>query len=117
VTVDVSFISLRLVLRPVLHCAAAAWRALVLVKPQFEAGREHLRRGVVRDRHVRAEVLRRAAAWALDAGGDVLGVCDSCLPGPAGNREYFLYLASPAHPHHRHDTDIDAAVEHATRIA
>ena len=55
VTADVSFISLRLVLPAVLACAADPWRALVLVKPQFEAGRGDVRRGVVRDPEVRRQ--------------------------------------------------------------
>ncbi|MGH3073741.1 MAG: TlyA family RNA methyltransferase, partial [Gaiellales bacterium] len=58
VTADVSFISLRLVLPAALACAEPAWRALVLVKPQFEAGRADVRRGVVRDPGVRRRVLR-----------------------------------------------------------
>jgi 23S rRNA (cytidine1920-2'-O)/16S rRNA (cytidine1409-2'-O)-methyltransferase len=115
VTIDVSFISLRLVLPAAVARAAPAWRVLALVKPQFEAGREHVRKGVVRDRDVRVQVLRRAAGWARDAGGNVLGVCDSSLPGPAGNREYFLLAASAAHPLAGHDIDIDAAIEDATR--
>src|SRR3954470_16988539 len=55
ITADVAFISLRLVLPPALACAASQWRALVLVKPQFEAGRAQSRGGVVRDPAVRAE--------------------------------------------------------------
>jgi 23S rRNA (cytidine1920-2'-O)/16S rRNA (cytidine1409-2'-O)-methyltransferase len=98
VTADVSFISLRLVLPAVLACAAEPWRALVLVKPQFEAGRGDVRRGVVRDPDVRRRVLRDFADFATGSGWAVLGMCDSCVPGPAGNREYVVYLASPAHP-------------------
>ena len=98
VTADVSFISLRLVLPAVLACAEEPWRALVLVKPQFEAGRADVRRGVVRDPGVRRRVLQDFAEFATGSGWAVLGVCDSCVPGPAGNREYLVYLASPEHP-------------------
>ncbi len=98
VTADVSFISLRLVLPAALACAEPAWRALVLVKPQFEAGRADVRRGVVRDPGVRRRVLQEFTDFATGSGWAVLGVCDSCVPGPAGNREYVVYLASPAHP-------------------
>ncbi len=98
VTADVSFISLRLVLPAALACAEPAWRALVLVKPQFEAGRADVRRGVVRDQGVRRRVLQEFTDFATGSGWAVLGVCDSCVPGPAGNREYVVYLASPAHP-------------------
>src|SRR5512146_838011 len=76
VTADVSFISLRLVLPAVLACAAEPWRALVLVKPQFEAGRADVRRGVVRDPDVRRRVLRDFADFATGSGWAVLGMCD-----------------------------------------
>jgi 23S rRNA (cytidine1920-2'-O)/16S rRNA (cytidine1409-2'-O)-methyltransferase len=108
VTADVSFISLRLVLPAVLGCARDPWRALVLVKPQFEAGRAVVRRGVVRDPQVRRRVLQEFAEFASGSGWAVLGVCDSCVPGPAGNREYVVYLASPAHPL-RKDQTVDVA--------
>ncbi|MGZ4431855.1 MAG: SAM-dependent methyltransferase, partial [Gaiellales bacterium] len=114
VTVDVSFISLRLVLPPVLACASRPWRALPLVKPQFEAGRERVRRGVVRDRAVRAEVLHSLADFVTGLGAAILGVCDSSVPGPAGNREYFLYLASAGHPITQgRKVDVDAEIRDA----
>jgi len=93
VTCDVSFISVRLALPPALRCAKPGWRALVLVKPQFEAGPADVGKGgVVRDPAVHRRVLDeiRALAPAWDA--DVLGETDSGLPGPKGNREFFLYL-------------------------
>ena len=108
VTADVSFISLRLVLPAVLACAQEPWRALVLVKPQFEAGRADVRRGVVRDPGVRRRVLQDFTGFASERGWAVLGVCDSCVPGPAGNREYLVYLVSPAHPL-RKDQSVDVA--------
>ena len=114
VTADVSFISLRLVLPAVLACAAQPWRALVLVKPQFEAGRADVRRGVVRDPEVRRRVLQDFADFASRSGWVVLGVCDSCVPGPAGNREYVVYLVSPAHPLRKDQTaDVADQIERA----
>jgi 23S rRNA (cytidine1920-2'-O)/16S rRNA (cytidine1409-2'-O)-methyltransferase len=114
VTADVSFISLRLVLPAVLACAAERWRALVLVKPQFEAGRADVRRGVVRDPEVRRRVLHDFAGFATGNGWAVLGVCDSCVPGPAGNREYIVYLASPEHPLRKDQTvDVGDQIERA----
>jgi 23S rRNA (cytidine1920-2'-O)/16S rRNA (cytidine1409-2'-O)-methyltransferase len=98
ITADVSFISLRLVLPAALVCAQPRWRALVLVKPQFEAGRGDVRRGVVRDPEVRRRVLHEFCASVTAAGAAVLGVCDSCVPGPAGNREYMVYAAAAGHP-------------------
>jgi 23S rRNA (cytidine1920-2'-O)/16S rRNA (cytidine1409-2'-O)-methyltransferase len=94
VTCDVSFISVRLVIPPALACAAPGWRALVLVKPQFEAGRAEVGKGgVVRDPDVRRRVVAEIAATAASEwSADVLGEVDSGLPGPKGNREIFLYL-------------------------
>jgi 23S rRNA (cytidine1920-2'-O)/16S rRNA (cytidine1409-2'-O)-methyltransferase len=95
---DVSFISLELVLPPIAACLARPGCAIVLVKPQFEAGREHARRGVVRDPAVRLETLRAVAAAAGRSGLVTAGACDSGHPGPAGNRELFLLLVTPDHP-------------------
>jgi 23S rRNA (cytidine1920-2'-O)/16S rRNA (cytidine1409-2'-O)-methyltransferase len=93
ITCDVSFISVRTALPPALRLAAPAWEALVLVKPQFEAGREEVRKGgVVRDREVHRRVLREVAAAALDWDAATVGVVDSGHPGPKGNREFFLHL-------------------------
>jgi 23S rRNA (cytidine1920-2'-O)/16S rRNA (cytidine1409-2'-O)-methyltransferase len=92
VVCDVSFISATKVLPPVLGLAAPNWEALVLVKPQFEAGRSEVPKGVVRDPEVQRNVLRKMieAARAWDA--VTVGVVDSGLPGPKGNREFFVHL-------------------------
>ena len=91
---DVSFISVRTALPPVLALAAPEWEALVLVKPQFEAGRADVGKGgVVRDPDVHRRVLRDVAEAAVAWNGQPLGVADSGLPGPKGNREFFLHLA------------------------
>jgi 23S rRNA (cytidine1920-2'-O)/16S rRNA (cytidine1409-2'-O)-methyltransferase len=92
VTCDVSFIGLEKALPPALRCAASGWRALVLVKPQFEAGPREAKGGVVRDPEVRERVVAEVAARVPEWGGRVLGVADSGLPGPKGNRESFLYV-------------------------
>jgi 23S rRNA (cytidine1920-2'-O)/16S rRNA (cytidine1409-2'-O)-methyltransferase len=92
IAADVSFISLRKALPPVLELAAPGWEAVVLVKPQFEAGRGQAPGGVVRDREVRRRVLRDLAEAALEWGAETSGVVDSGLPGPKGNREFFLHL-------------------------
>jgi 23S rRNA (cytidine1920-2'-O)/16S rRNA (cytidine1409-2'-O)-methyltransferase len=99
--VDVSFISLALVLPPLVAVLAHPYRLLPLVKPQFEAGRAESKRGVVRDRAVHAAVLERIAEAATAAGGVVLGACESGHPGPAGNREFFLHVVSRDHPEAR----------------
>jgi 23S rRNA (cytidine1920-2'-O)/16S rRNA (cytidine1409-2'-O)-methyltransferase len=100
VTCDVSFISVRVALPPALRLAASGWEALVLVKPQFEAGREEATRGggVIRDREVHARVLREVAEAALEWDAETVGVVDSGLPGPKGNREFFLHLRHREHP-------------------
>jgi 23S rRNA (cytidine1920-2'-O)/16S rRNA (cytidine1409-2'-O)-methyltransferase len=93
ITCDVSFISVRTALPPVLEAAAPGWRALVLVKPQFEAGRADVGKGgVVRDRAVHRRVLRDVAEAVLAWSVQTAGIVDSGLPGPKGNREFFLYL-------------------------
>ena len=92
ITCDVSFISVKLALPPVLALAAPGWQALVLVKPQFEAGRADAPRGVVRDGAVRRRVVREVAEALSAAGGAVRGVVDSGLPGPKGNHEYVVHL-------------------------
>jgi 23S rRNA (cytidine1920-2'-O)/16S rRNA (cytidine1409-2'-O)-methyltransferase len=95
VTADVSFISLSKALPPALACAGEGWRALVLVKPQFEAGPADVGKGgVVRDPEVRQRALDEVAAQVPEWGGRVLGVAESDFPGPKGNRELFLYLAA-----------------------
>ena len=97
IVADVSFISLRKVLPAVLACAAERFDALAMVKPQFEAGREHVSRGgVVRDPEARRGALRAVAARAEELGAAVLGFAPSGLPGPAGNREPFVWLAEGA---------------------
>ena len=98
ITCDVSFIGLRKALPPVLALAGPGWEAVVLVKPQFEAGRGETRRGVVRDPEVWRRVLRETAEAALGWGAQVAGVVDSGLPGPKGNREFFLHLVHRERP-------------------
>jgi 23S rRNA (cytidine1920-2'-O)/16S rRNA (cytidine1409-2'-O)-methyltransferase len=114
VTADLSFISLTVVLDPVLECLRAGFRGLVLVKPQFEAGRERVGKGgVVRDPAVHADVLRRVAHWLEDKGAAVEGVCDSGHPGPKGNVEYFILFrdATRAEPPAPADQLVRAAVD------
>jgi 23S rRNA (cytidine1920-2'-O)/16S rRNA (cytidine1409-2'-O)-methyltransferase len=113
VVCDVSFISVRIALPPLLRLAAPNWEAVVLVKPQFEAGRADVGKGgVVRDPSTRARVLREVAEAALTWRSSVVGVVDSGLPGPKGNREFFLHLVQSDQPTLPDDLDdrIAAAV-------
>ena len=103
---DVSFISVRLAVPPVLALARRGWEAVVLVKPQFEAGRAEVPRGgVVRDPEVRRRVVREVAEAALAWGGETAGAVDSGLPGPKGNREVFLHLVHRERPELPADID------------
>jgi 23S rRNA (cytidine1920-2'-O)/16S rRNA (cytidine1409-2'-O)-methyltransferase len=92
VVADVSFISLTKALPPVLALARPGWEAVVLVKPQFEAGRADAPKGVVRDAEVQRKVVRSVVEAARGWGGETVGVVDSGLPGPKGNREFFVHL-------------------------
>jgi 23S rRNA (cytidine1920-2'-O)/16S rRNA (cytidine1409-2'-O)-methyltransferase len=98
VVCDVSFISVRLALPPVLALASSGWEAVLLVKPQFEAGRADVRGGVVRDPGVHARVLREVAEAGLAWRAETVGAVDSGLPGPKGNREFFLHLVQRDNP-------------------
>ncbi len=94
---DVAFISATLVLPPVLGAMArpgAQWKgeAVVLVKPQFEAGREHVGKGgIVRDPAARELAVRRVWACAEENGGSGIEVIDSPITGMEGNHEYLLH--------------------------
>jgi 23S rRNA (cytidine1920-2'-O)/16S rRNA (cytidine1409-2'-O)-methyltransferase len=97
IVVDVSFISLTKVLPAVLACAAERFDALAMVKPQFEVGRGRVGKGgVVREEALRREAVASVARAARDAGASVLGFAPSGLPGPAGNRETFVWLGEGA---------------------
>ena len=92
-TVDVSFISLRLVLPTVAQHLKPGGHLVALVKPQFEVRREQVgRRGVVGDPRVHAEVLGRMVVWSVENGFRLRGLAPSPILGDAGNREFFLLL-------------------------
>lgn len=96
-TVDVSFISLTMVLPAVIQSVRPFGDLLILVKPQFEAQRIQVESGgVVRDPKVHASTVARVAVWAIEHGLRVRGVLASPLRGAAGNREFFLWLRLPA---------------------
>lgn len=93
VVADLSFISLTLVLPALVSVSKPTAEFLVMVKPQFEVGRERLGAGgVVRDPELRRLAVQEVADCAYDMGLGCLGVVASTLPGPAGNVEYFLWL-------------------------
>ncbi|GAA0405215.1 hemolysin [Microbispora corallina] len=109
---DLSFISLRLVLPALVACAADVAEFAMLVKPQFEVGKDRVGAGgVVRDPALRAEVVRDVATAAQALGLTVKGVTASPLPGPSGNVEYVLWLGKGTG--HLAVPDVGEAVERA----
>jgi 23S rRNA (cytidine1920-2'-O)/16S rRNA (cytidine1409-2'-O)-methyltransferase len=95
-TIDVSFISLRLVLQPVRQAFGPAGGSIVaLVKPQFEAGRGQVPGGVVRDPLVHQATVERVVSTATDIGLVALDIVASPILGPEGNREFLLHLGVP----------------------
>lgn len=98
ITVDVSFISLALILPPLLTLAAADTDLVTLVKPQFEAGRRDAPKGIVRDPAVHARVVADLTVKAAAIGWTRLAVTPSPIVGGKGNREFLMHLrrTSPA---------------------
>jgi 23S rRNA (cytidine1920-2'-O)/16S rRNA (cytidine1409-2'-O)-methyltransferase len=115
VVADLSFISLTLVLPAVASVLRPGAQALLMVKPQFEVGRERLGSGgVVRDPVLHAEAVRTVAHAADRVGLRTRAVVPSSLPGPSGNREFFLWLV-PAEEvgGETHELALTAAVDTA----
>ena len=109
-SVDVSFISLKLILPPLNGLLKDGGHAACLVKPQFEAGREKVgKKGVVRDPAVHLEVLEHFLDHAGDAGFTVLGLTYSPIRGPEGNIEYLGYLEKG--PRQERTFDLKALVD------
>lgn len=92
IVADLSFISLEVVLPALVNVALPGADLLLMVKPQFEVGREAVGDGVIRDSALRAGAVLAVAHAAESNGLRVLGVVASPLPGPSGNVEYFLWL-------------------------
>jgi 23S rRNA (cytidine1920-2'-O)/16S rRNA (cytidine1409-2'-O)-methyltransferase len=90
VVIDVSFISLKLVLPIALSLAAAPMHLLALIKPQFEATRKHSKRGIVRDAAVHQEVCDDIAAFAASLGCADIRIFPSPITGGDGNTEFFI---------------------------
>jgi 23S rRNA (cytidine1920-2'-O)/16S rRNA (cytidine1409-2'-O)-methyltransferase len=89
-TVDVSFISLKLVLPPVFHLVQKPAQLLALIKPQFEAGRSGAKKGIVRDPLIHAAVCDDIAAFVTARGWEVVGIVPSPILGGDGNHEFFI---------------------------
>ena len=92
-SVDVSFISLTLILPVLSGLIRPGGQAVCLIKPQFEAGREHVgKKGVVRDAQVHIDVISKIVDFALETGWSVRGLDYSPIKGPQGNIEYLIWL-------------------------
>lgn len=109
-SVDVSFISLCLVLPAIFPILADNGECVCLIKPQFEAGKEKVgKKGVVRDKSVHKEVIQKIYNFAIETGFNVLGLDYSPIKGPEGNIEYLIYLKKGSGDNTV--ADIDAVVE------
>ena len=100
VVADVSFISLRLLLGPLVSVTRDDGWLLLLVKPQFEVGRELLGKGGVRAPAQQVEAISSVINAAGEYGWHAVGVVPSRLPGASGNREFFVLLRRTASPPH-----------------
>lgn len=97
---DVSFISATLLIAPVVAAAPHLTEAIILVKPQFEAGREHVGKGgIVRDPAAHQQAVERVAACVRSCGWQVVGTMPSPITGAEGNQEFLLYARDVKSPH------------------
>lgn len=105
-SVDVSFISLRLILPPMRQLIKPEGEAVCLIKPQFEAGREKVgKKGVVRDPAVHLEVLEHFLQHAKESGFTVKDITFSPIKGPEGNIEYLGYISAKEGPDYEGDLE------------
>ena len=113
ISIDVAFISLEKVL-PVVYDLMDAGEVVALIKPQFEAGREHVgKKGVVRDKKIHAAVIEKVLNFAAELGFELRGLNFSPVKGPEGNIEYLAYLAKNLSAQEFDSTEILSVVEAA----
>ena len=111
-SVDVSFISLKIILPAIRPLLMDNGSIVCLIKPQFEAGRDKVgKKGVVRDKEVHKEVVKTICNFAVENGLSVLGLTFSPVKGPEGNIEYLAYLQKSEEPYCFESFDPDAVVE------
>jgi 23S rRNA (cytidine1920-2'-O)/16S rRNA (cytidine1409-2'-O)-methyltransferase len=113
-TMDVSFISVTKVLPAVIACLTHQYTGVILIKPQFEAGRKDVGKGgIVRDLDVHRRVLLEIASFVIgQLGAELVGLCRSAVRGTGGNVEYFFHLTSGGANSLSPDT-LEAAIEEA----
>lgn len=113
-SVDVSFISLKLILPVARELMSENAQAVCLIKPQFEAGREKVgKKGVVRDPAVHVEVVRKIFDFCIENGFDVLNLDYSPIKGPEGNIEYLIHLRKSDDPKSYTDVTPEQLVENS----
>ncbi|MGN1456620.1 MAG: TlyA family RNA methyltransferase [Acutalibacteraceae bacterium] len=111
-SVDVCFISLCLVLPAVRPLLKENGEAVCLIKPQFEAGRGNVgKNGVVRDKNIHIEVIKKIYTFCLENGFDVIDLDFSPIKGPEGNIEYLIYIRKSDEPKAFREFDIEQLVE------
>lgn len=111
-SVDVSFISLKLILPVARELMSENGEGVCLIKPQFEAGRENVgKNGVVRDKNVHIAVVDMIIDFCLNNGFDVLGLDFSPIKGPQGNIEYLIYIKKSDDPQMKIDVTASQVVE------
>jgi 23S rRNA (cytidine1920-2'-O)/16S rRNA (cytidine1409-2'-O)-methyltransferase len=94
-SIDVAFISLRLILPPLFPCLQEGAFVVALIKPQFEAGREQVKKGIVRDERIHAEVCENVLHFADEIGFSIEALDYSPITGPKGNIEFLALLQKP----------------------
>ena len=111
-SIDVSFISLKLVLPVSYKLLKSGGEITALIKPQFEAGKDQVgKKGVVRDKSVHFDVLRSVLTFAEENGFAVCGLTFSPVKGPEGNIEYLAYLVKDKEAEHITDEQLHKVVE------
>lgn len=116
-SVDVSFISLKIILPVLRERLAAGGQAVCLIKPQFEAGKEKVgKKGVVRDQKVHVEVVENITNFAVECGFTLKGVTFSPIKGPEGNIEYLMYIEKSEAPEREVDFSITDLIEESHQV-
>lgn len=112
-SIDVSFISLRLVLPVVKTLLREQGEIIALIKPQFEAGREKVgKKGVIRDKEVHREVITNIVNFSIAENFEILGLTFSPIKGPEGNIEYLIYLRNSGN---NNSTDFTTVIDEVVK--
>ena len=115
-SIDVSFISLSLILPALYQILEGGGQVVALIKPQFEAGREQIgKKGIIKDKKVHLAVLENVTAFMLEAGFSVKGLDFSPIQGGHGNVEFLAFLEKNEQPKNELEQDLVAVVEAAHR--